>query len=85
MTENYLNGNKTVPESIAMGNYNMDSHNVHRYITKEGDVQNEGDVQIRVKKPIWHHTWPLFQNAQNVEIYWCLYVCPHLTLLMVHS
>ena len=51
MTENYLNGNKTVPESIAMGNYNMDSHNVQRYITKEGDVQNEGDVQIKVKKP----------------------------------
>jgi hypothetical protein len=51
MSENYLNGKEAVPEPIAMGNYNMDSHNVQRYITKEGDVRNEGDVQIKVKKP----------------------------------
>ena len=51
MTENDLNGNKTISEPIAMGYYNMDSHNVQRYLTKEGDVQNEGDVQIGVKKP----------------------------------
>lgn len=50
MSENYLNGKEAVPEPIAMGNYNMDSHNVQRYITKEGDVRNEGDVQIKVKK-----------------------------------
>ena len=28
-----------------MGSYNMDSHNVQRYVTPEGTVQNEGDVQ----------------------------------------
>lgn len=51
MSESYLKGEKVVPESIAMGNYNMDSHNVQRYVTAEGDVQNEGDVQISVKRP----------------------------------
>jgi hypothetical protein len=51
MSESYLKGDKDVPESIAMGNYNMDSHNVQRYVTAEGDVQNEGDVQIGVEKP----------------------------------
>lgn len=51
MTENYLNGSKSVPEPIAMGNYQMDSHNVQRHVTPEGDVQNEGDVQIGVKNP----------------------------------
>ncbi|MGN6602049.1 MAG: FAD-dependent oxidoreductase [Ginsengibacter sp.] len=51
MTENYLNGSKSVPEPIAMGNYQMDSHNVQRYVTPEGDVQNEGDVEIGVKNP----------------------------------
>jgi len=51
MSESYLKGDKTVPESIAMGNYNMDSHNAQRYVTPEGDVQNEGDVQIGVPRP----------------------------------
>src|SRR6059058_3278012 len=29
-----------------MGSYNMDSHNCCRYVTPEGFVQNEGDVQV---------------------------------------
>ena len=29
-----------------MGSYNMDSHNCARYVTPEGFVQNEGDVQV---------------------------------------
>ncbi len=29
-----------------MGSYNMDSHNVQRYVTPEGFVQNEGDVGV---------------------------------------
>ena len=33
-------------DSIGMGSYNMDSHNVQRYVTSEGFVQNEGDVQV---------------------------------------
>ncbi len=32
-------------ESVGLGSYNMDSHNVQRYITPEGFVQNEGDIQ----------------------------------------
>ena len=28
-----------------MGSYNMDSHNVQRYVDESGHVQNEGDVQ----------------------------------------
>jgi hypothetical protein len=34
------------PESVGMGSYNMDSHNCARYVTPEGFVQNEGDVQV---------------------------------------
>ena len=51
MSESYLKGDQAVPESIAMGNYNMDSHNVQRYVSPEGDVQDEGDVQIGVPQP----------------------------------
>jgi ribulose 1,5-bisphosphate synthetase/thiazole synthase len=37
---------RLVKDSVGMGSYNMDSHNIQRYITPEGYVQNEGDVQV---------------------------------------
>jgi hypothetical protein len=51
MTEAHVTMKKPVKESIALGAYTMDSHNVQRYVTDKGDVQNEGDVQVRVPKP----------------------------------
>ena len=33
------------PESVGIGSYNMDSHNCTRYVTPDGSVQDEGDVQ----------------------------------------
>ncbi len=36
---------KDTPQSVGMGSYNMDSHNCCRYVTPDGFVQNEGDVQ----------------------------------------
>jgi hypothetical protein len=32
--------------SIGMGAYTMDSHHVQRYVTQEGFVKNEGDIQV---------------------------------------
>jgi len=37
---------RIVPDSVGLGSYNMDSHNVRRFVTDEGYVQNEGDVQV---------------------------------------
>jgi hypothetical protein len=51
MTENDVLGKRTVPRSIGMGSYTMDSHNVQRYVTPEGFVQNEGDLGISPEKP----------------------------------
>jgi hypothetical protein len=51
MTENEILGKKEVPNSIGMGSYTMDSHNVQRYITPEGFVQNEGDIGVHPGKP----------------------------------
>jgi hypothetical protein len=51
MTENDLRKKRTTPHSIGMGSYAMDSHNVMRYITDGGYVQNEGDVGIGPKCP----------------------------------
>jgi hypothetical protein len=51
MTENHLTGNIPTPDSIGMGSYTIDSHNVRRYITPEGHVQNEGDIGVPLKAP----------------------------------
>ncbi len=37
--------------SVGMGSYTVDSHNVRRYVTKEGFVQNEGDIGVHPGKP----------------------------------
>ena len=51
MTENELVKRRPTPESVGMGSYAMDSHNVQRYITPEGYVQNEGDIGVSPKGP----------------------------------
>ena len=48
MTEKDILGEREVPEPIGMGSYTMDSHNVQRYITPEGFVENEGDLGVPV-------------------------------------
>ncbi|QGY42427.1 FAD-dependent oxidoreductase [Maribellus comscasis] len=45
-TENDVLSKRKVPRSVGMGSYAMDSHNVQRYITPEGYVQNEGDIGV---------------------------------------
>ena len=51
LTENELLKRKPTPDSIGMGSYTMDSHNVQRYITPEGYVQNEGDIGVSTRGP----------------------------------
>ena len=51
MTENDCLSKRKVPNPIAMGSYTIDSHNIQRYETKDGFVQNEGDIGVYVKYP----------------------------------
>lgn len=51
MTENDCLARRQTPEPVGMGSYVMDSHNVQRYVTKEGFVQNEGDVGVSPRRP----------------------------------
>jgi len=37
--------------SVGMGSYTLDSHNVRRYVTPDGCVQNEGDIGVHPKQP----------------------------------
>jgi hypothetical protein len=51
MTENELLARRATPDSVGMGSYGMDSHNVQRYITPDGYVQNEGDIGVPTAGP----------------------------------
>jgi hypothetical protein len=51
ITENELLKRRPVTDSVGMGSYAMDSHNVQRYITPEGYVQNEGDIGVSTRGP----------------------------------
>ena len=45
MTEHECRSDRTVPDSVGLAAYTMDSHNVQRYV-KDGFASNEGDVQV---------------------------------------
>jgi hypothetical protein len=51
MTEQDLLKKRVTPDSVGMGSYTIDSHNVQRYITPEGYVQNEGDIGVSTAGP----------------------------------
>jgi hypothetical protein len=61
-------------DSVGMGAYNMDSHNIQRYITTEGFVRNEGDVQVRVRPyPIsFQSIRPKAEECTNLLVPVCL-------------
>jgi hypothetical protein len=51
MTEHELLKRRPTPDPVAMGSYGIDSHNIQRYITPEGFVQNEGDIGVSTNGP----------------------------------
>ncbi|MCA8989976.1 MAG: FAD-dependent oxidoreductase, partial [Planctomycetaceae bacterium] len=51
MTENELRKVAPTPDSVGMGSYTIDSHNVQRYIKPDGFVQNEGDIGVSTRGP----------------------------------
>jgi arylsulfatase A-like enzyme len=51
LTEHECLGRRQVRQPIGMGSYALDSHNVRRYVTPEGTVQNEGDIGVKPPGP----------------------------------
>jgi hypothetical protein len=49
MQQKDLQRERTKPDSIGMGSYNSDSHNIQRVAKADGTVTNEGDVQVPVQ------------------------------------
>ena len=55
VSERHLRYLDDTPRSIGMGSYNMDSHNIQRYVARDDQgratVRNEGDVQVNPGAP----------------------------------
>ncbi len=51
MSEHDCLSRRETPDPVGMGSYTMDSHNVRRYVTPDGTVQNEGDIGVQVPRP----------------------------------
>ncbi|MCA9134269.1 MAG: FAD-dependent oxidoreductase, partial [Planctomycetales bacterium] len=63
------------PQSIGMGSYTMDSHNVQRYIKPNGDVENEGDIGVSTRGPYqiaFGSILPKRAQCQNLLVPVCL-------------
>jgi len=73
MTENDLLEKRETPNSVGMGSYTMDSHNVQRYVKPDGYVQNEGD--IGVKTPTYEIAYgsltPKKEDCENLLVPVC--------------
>jgi hypothetical protein len=74
MTENELTRKRPTPESVGMGSYTIDSHNVQRYITPEGYVQNEGDIGIPIQPYAiaYGSLAPKKEQAENLLVCVCV-------------
>ncbi len=74
-TENDVLLKREVPKPIGMGSYAMDSHNVQRYITPEGYVQNEGDIGVSPPGPYsisYGSLVPKKEDCQNLLVPVCI-------------
>jgi len=51
MTQHHCQGREKVDDPVGMAAYGMDSHHTQRYVDAQGNVRNEGDVQVGVPAP----------------------------------
>ncbi|MBL8188305.1 MAG: FAD-dependent oxidoreductase [Acidobacteria bacterium] len=70
MTENELLKKRPTPDSVGMGSYGIDSHNIQRYIIgsgKDAYVQNEGDIGVSTDGPYQIAYGSLVPKREQVE------------------
>jgi len=61
-------------DPVGLGAYNMDSHNVQRYVNKDGFVRNEGDIQVGVSpyRISYRSIRPKKEHCENLLVPVCL-------------
>jgi hypothetical protein len=75
MTEHHITAGTVARDPVGMGAYGMDSHNVQRYVTAEGDVRNEGNIQVGGFRPYpisFQSIVPEQREASNLLVPVCL-------------
>ena len=75
MTEQDILQQRATPDAVGRGSYTIDSHNVQRYITAEGQVQNEGDIGVATRGPYpiaYGALVPKPEQANNLLVTSCL-------------
>ncbi|HET6217932.1 MAG TPA: FAD-dependent oxidoreductase [Acidobacteriaceae bacterium] len=74
MRQSDLQTERTKPDSIGMGSYNSDSHNIQRVAMPDGTVQNEGDVQVPVEpyEIAYRSILPKRSESENLLVPVCL-------------
>ena len=75
MTEHDCLDRRDTPQSVGMGSYTMDSHNVQRYVTPDGFVQNEGDIGVGTPRPYeiaYGSLTPCAEQCANLLVPVCL-------------
>jgi hypothetical protein len=74
MRQSDLQTERTKRDSIGMGSYNSDSHNIQRIAMPDGTVKNEGDVQVPVEpyEIAYRSITPKRSEAENLLVPVCL-------------
>lgn len=75
MTQNDCEGRTIPKDAVGLAAYTMDSHNIQRYVTKEGYVMNEGDVQVGGFSPYpisYRSIRPAHSECINLLVPMCL-------------
>jgi hypothetical protein len=75
MIEQNCRGQRVAEDSVGLAAYTMDSHNVQRYVTREGHVLNQGDVQVGGLSPYpisYRSIVPRSQQCTNLLVPVCL-------------
>ncbi len=75
LTESDVREKITKYDSIGMGSYGIDTHNVQRYVTMDGFVLNEGELQVPVLTPYeipYRVMMPKISEADNLIVSVCI-------------
>ena len=75
MTQHNCQGRAVADDAVGLAAYTMDSHNVQRYVDSQGQVRNEGDVQVGGFSPYaisYRSIVPKESECQNLFVPVCL-------------
>lgn len=76
MTEHDTFSEREIKDPVGMGSYDLDSHNIQRYIKADGYVQNEGDIGVSPKDGPYQISYgslvPKREDCTNLLVPVCL-------------